>query len=238
MLRTPHILRFLAAMALACGSGIAANAQAPPKPAAPAKSPSKAPAAQAPQAKAPAAKAPAAKAPAAKAPAAKAPAAKAPTAKAPAAKAPAAKAPAAKAPSGKAKASKAAAKAPAKPAKEAAAPETAPRPAVHRRDPFASLISPNPGGPSAPLHLPPGIAGLMVSTLRVDGVVRAPNGMLAVVTNPQQRTYFVRQGARLYDGTVEQISMDGVSFKEMGKDPFGHPIERIVTKRIYPTAGE
>ena len=78
----------------------------------------------------------------------------------------------------------------------------------------------------------------MVSTLRVDGIVRSANGMLVVVTNPQQRTYFLRQGDRLYDGTVQQISMDGVSFKETGKDPFGKPIDRIVTKRIYPSAGE
>jgi hypothetical protein len=32
--------------------------------------------------------------------------------------------------------------------------------------------------------------------------------------------------------------MDSVSFKETGKDPFGKPIERIVIKRIYPSAGE
>jgi len=111
-------------------------------------------------------------------------------------------------------------------------------PSAHRRDPFLPLVSATQQGPNIPKNLPPGKAGLMVSTLRVDGVVRAPNGMLAVVTNPQQRTYFLRQGDRLYDGSVEQISMDGVSFKELGKDPFGKPIERVVTKRIYPTAGE
>lgn len=109
--------------------------------------------------------------------------------------------------------------------------------AGHRRDPFRALITTQ-SGPVIPTNLPPGKAGLMVSTLRVDGVVRAPNGMLAVVTNPQSRTYFLRQGDRLYDGTVEQITMDGMTLKEVGKDPFGKPIERVVTKRIYPSAGE
>jgi Tfp pilus assembly protein PilP len=154
------------------------------------------------------------------------------------AKAPTAKAPVAKARVAKAKPAKSAAKAPAKAAAAEAPTEAAANPTAHRRDPFLPLVSATQLGPNIPAHLPPGIAGLMVSTLRVDGIVRAPNGMLAVVTNPQQRTYFLRQGNRLYDGSVEQISMDGVSFKEVGKDPFGKPIERVVTKRIYPTAGE
>jgi len=37
----------------------------------------------------------------------------------------------------------------------------------------------------------------------------------------------------LYDGSVEKISMDGVSFHEEGKDAFGKPVEHQVNKRIY-----
>jgi hypothetical protein len=111
---------------------------------------------------------------------------------------------------------------------------TAPR----RRDPFLTLVRSDASGSTVPQKLPPGKAGLMISTLRLDGVVRGPNGMLAVATNPQLRTYFLRQGDRLYDGRVEQITMEGVTFKEEGKDPFGKPIDRVVTKRIYPSAGE
>jgi Tfp pilus assembly protein PilP len=135
-------------------------------------------------------------------------------------------------------AAKASATAPVKANEGEAAAEAAPNAAAHRRDPFAPLVSATQQGPNIPKNLPPGKAGLMISTLRVDGVVRSSNGLLAVVTNPQQRTYFVRQGDRLYDGNVEQITMEGVSFKETGKDPFGKPIERVVTKRIYPSAGE
>ena len=88
------------------------------------------------------------------------------------------------------------------------------------------------------MNLPPGIAGLQVSTLRLDGIVKSGNGMIAVVTNPQARTYFLREGDRLYDGAVDKISMDGVTFREEGKDAFGKPIERQVNKRIYSIAGE
>src|SRR5213080_4966108 len=105
-----------------------------------------------------------------------------------------------------------------------------------RRDPFESLIGRQnkAGGP----NLPPGKLGLQVSTLRLDGIVRSPNGMIAVVSNPQARTYFLREGDRLYDGSVEKISMDSVSFHEEGKDAFGKPVERQVNKRIYSSPGE
>lgn len=107
-----------------------------------------------------------------------------------------------------------------------------------RRDPFESLVGRQKSQADAAKNLPPGKAGLQVSTLRLDGIVKAANGMIAVVSNPQARTYFLREGDHLYDGTVEKISMDGVSFHEEGKDAFGKPMERQVNKRIYSSPGE
>jgi len=107
---------------------------------------------------------------------------------------------------------------------------------VAKRDPFESLVGREHAGPRT--DLPQGKAGLQVSTLRLDGIVRAPSGMIAVVSNPQSRTYFLREGDQLYDGRVEKIAMDGVSFHEVGKDAFGKPLERQVSKRIYASAGE
>jgi hypothetical protein len=142
-------------------------------------------------------------------------------------------------------AAKAAAKSPAKPGVKAverpATPGSAPAAAESelkqaRRDPFESLLGRQLNKTAA--NLPPGKLGLQVSTLRLDGIVRAPNGMIAVVSNPQARTYFLREGDRLYDGSVEKISMDGVSFHEEGKDAFGKPVERQVNKRIYSSPGE
>ena len=142
-------------------------------------------------------------------------------------------------------AARATGKSPGKPAVKAvekpATPGTAPAAAESevkqaRRDPFESLLGRQLN--KAPANLPPGKLGLQVSTLRLDGIVRAPNGMIAVVSNPQARTYFLREGDRLYDGSVEKISMDGVSFHEEGKDAFGKPVERQVNKRIYSSPGE
>ncbi|HXX45253.1 MAG TPA: hypothetical protein VEJ38_11015 [Candidatus Acidoferrales bacterium] len=137
---------------------------------------------------------------------------------------------------------KAAAQAPAPTTPPAAAPtgegsqEAAKTEAVNKRDPFAPLINEKKG--NAQLHLPPGKAGLVVATVRVDGTVRAQSGMIAIVSNPNNSVYFVREGDRLYDGDVEKIGLDGVTFRENSKDAFGHAVERMVTKRIYASAGE
>jgi len=109
---------------------------------------------------------------------------------------------------------------------------------VARRDPFESLTTRQDAAAKNAANLPPGKPGLQIGTLRLDGIVKAPNGMIAVVTNPQARTYFLRDGDQLYDGRVEKIGMDSVSFHEIGKDAFGKPVERQVNKRIYSSAGE
>jgi Tfp pilus assembly protein PilP len=120
------------------------------------------------------------------------------------------------------------------------APSDAPTPEakVARRDPFESLTSRQDAAAKISANLPPGKAGLQVASLRLDGIVKSPNGMIAVVTNPQSRTYFLREGDQLYDGKVDKIALDGVSFHEVGKDAFGKPVERQVNKRIYSSAGE
>lgn len=174
----------------------------------------------------------------------------------PAKPAPKAAAPSAKPAGQAATATKPAAKAPAKPVVKVAAPKKPAKPAakparegsgtpaestearVVRRDPFESLVSRQRQQGAAAQYLPPGIPGLQVSSLRLDGIVKAPSGMIAVVTNPQSRTYFLREGDQLYDGRVEKITMDSVSFHEVGKDAFGKPVERQVSKRIYSSAGE
>jgi len=133
-------------------------------------------------------------------------------------------------------AAKAATAAPVPKPEASAAPEAAKlEPVVAKRDPFEPLVNEKEAGHGP---LPPGKAGLVISTVRVDGTVRSPSGMIAVVSNPDQRVYFIREGDRLYDGEVQKIGLDGVTFKENSKDAFGKLVERVVTKRIYPSAGE
>jgi Tfp pilus assembly protein PilP len=145
----------------------------------------------------------------------------------------AAKAPA-KAPAAAKDATKVASAKPAKPPVEKPAEE---KPTV-RRDPFDTLLTKARASNAPPENLPPGKAGLIVDTLRINGIVHSANGMIAIVSNSQQRVYFLREGDKLYDGSVEKIALDAISFHEIGKDAFGKPLERVVTKRLYPSPGE
>ena len=107
---------------------------------------------------------------------------------------------------------------------------------VVRRDPFDTLLTKARAGNAPPENLPPGKAGLIVETLRIDGIVHSPGGMIAIVSNAQQRVYFLRDGDKLYDGAVDKIALDSIAFHEIGKDAFGKPLERTVTKQLYPTS--
>jgi hypothetical protein len=109
---------------------------------------------------------------------------------------------------------------------------------VVRRDPFDTLLTKARSDNAPPENLPPGKAGLIVETLRINGIVHSANGMIAIVSNSQQRVYFLREGDKLYDGSVDKIELEGISFKEIGKDAFGKPLERVVMKRLYPSPGE
>jgi len=144
-----------------------------------------------------------------------------------------AKAPA-KAPAAAKDATKVASSKPAKPPVEKPAEE---KPTV-RRDPFDTLLTKARASNAPPENLPPGKAGLIVDTLRINGIVHSANGMIAIVSNSQQRVYFLREGDKLYDGSVEKIALDAITFHEIGKDAFGKPLERVVTKRLYPSPGE
>jgi Tfp pilus assembly protein PilP len=110
----------------------------------------------------------------------------------------------------------------------------------NRRDPFESLLAGRQREGAAPevTCRAPGKGGIVIDTMRLEGVVRSSQVVIAVVKTPQQRVYFLRDGDRLCDGRVEKISMDGMTLRQQSRDAFGKPIERPVSKRLFPSAGE
>jgi Tfp pilus assembly protein PilP len=107
-----------------------------------------------------------------------------------------------------------------------------------RHDPFESLVTRGQSKSTGIGDAPAGIPGLVISKLQINGIVKSSHGLIAVVTNSAGRTYFLHEGVQLYDGRVEKISVDGVSFLEVARDAFGKSMERQVNKRIYSSAGE
>jgi len=115
-----------------------------------------------------------------------------------------------------------------------------------KRDPF-KLPSPpgvkGPGGiPESAVggQLPPGNRGLLISQLKLEGVVRenASQKMIAVVTNETKRAYFLGENDSVYNGVVSKITPDAVYFKENFLDEKGRVSTREVTKRLGAAPGE
>jgi hypothetical protein len=109
--------------------------------------------------------------------------------------------------------------------------------AAGKRDPFKLPPPPQPGregmqqvlGP-----LPPGPRGLVISQLRVEGIVRLDtnNMMIAVVDNNRNRAYFLRENDAVYNGVVSKITPDSVIFRENALDQNGKVQVREVVKRL------
>jgi len=88
--------------------------------------------------------------------------------------------------------------------------------------------------------LPPGVRGLLISQLRLEGVVRqeTANKMIAVVTNDTRRAYFLTVNEAVYNGVVSKITPDAVYFTENVLDPTGRVTTREVVKRLGSAPGE
>jgi Tfp pilus assembly protein PilP len=105
-----------------------------------------------------------------------------------------------------------------------------------RRDPFVSLVGrgndPKQGGDRAA-----GIPGLLVNEVTVKGVIRGRSGYIAMIQSPDNKTYIVRSGDRLADGTVKTITQDGVVFSQDVNDPLSLVKHREVPKKVRGSEG-
>jgi hypothetical protein len=158
-----------------------------------------------------------------------APAKSAKAAKKPAA--PAATTPAkAAAPAKKPAKHKAAAASAAAPAANASAAPAAPATVAKKRDPFVNPIQAVREGRSGSCS--GGKRCLAVNEIVLRGVVKSVNGMIAVVENSAQRTYFLHENDAVYDGSVQKITPDSVVFKEHYTDNLGRDQVREVVKSV------
>ena len=88
--------------------------------------------------------------------------------------------------------------------------------------------------------LPPGARGLLISQLKLEGIVReqTANKMIAVVTNDTKRAYFLSENEAVYDGVVSRITPDALYFTENVLDTKGRVTTREVVKRLGLASGE
>ena len=105
-----------------------------------------------------------------------------------------------------------------------------------RRDPFESLLGRG-NDPKTPSARPSGVAGLLISDVSVKGILRDRNGFVAMIQAPEGKTFLVKQGDKLFDGSVKAISQDKVIFSQDVNDPLSLVKQREIPKAVRPADG-
>lgn len=126
------------------------------------------------------------------------------------------------------------------PAGEAAKPAEPSAPFTYnpdgRRDPFVSLIGKG-SDPKTAGTRPPGVPGLLINEVSVKGIVRNSSGYVALIQGSDNKTYVVKAGDRLLDGTVKSIVQDAVVFSQDVNDPLSLVKQKEIRKPLRSAEG-
>lgn len=102
-----------------------------------------------------------------------------------------------------------------------------------RRDPFVNPIRQTSADSAPPpTSLPPGIAGLLIGQANLVGVLKTNTGMKAMVVASGNRTFFLKENDKVYNGRVVKITADSLVFEESVLDPLGQTVKREVVKKL------
>ncbi len=104
-----------------------------------------------------------------------------------------------------------------------------------RRDPFKSLLvrERSQGG-----ERPPGIPGLSVDELELQGLWKTRSGWIAEVRGSDNRSYLLRKGDQLFDGEVLDVRDNELTLRQNVNDPQSVKPFRDVTKRLNASRSE
>jgi len=129
---------------------------------------------------------------------------------------------------------------PAAPAQQTAKPAEAGAPFTYnpegRRDPFVSLLGRG-NDPKAQGVRPTGVPGLLINEVSVKGIVRNSTGFVAMIQGPDNKTYVVKAGDRLMDGSVKSILQDAVVFSQDVNDPLSLVKQKEIRKALRSAEG-
>ena len=105
-----------------------------------------------------------------------------------------------------------------------------------RRDPFLSLLGRG-SDPKSKGTRPAGVPGLLINEVSVKGIVRNTSGFVALIQGPDNKTYVVKAGDRLMDGTVKSIVQDAVVFSQDVNDPLSLVKQKEIRKALRSVDG-
>ena len=137
------------------------------------------------------------------------------------------------------------------PAPKAAAPAPAPAPAAApepespgytynpegRRDPFVSLLRRGGAGLGPTIGArPAGLGGLETAEVTLKGTIQSQSGYVGILEGADNKTYIVRAGDRLLDGTVRSITQNALVILQQVNDPLSLEKQREVRKPLRQTS--
>jgi len=79
---------------------------------------------------------------------------------------------------------------------------------------------------------PPGIAGTLIAQAALEGISISNDRRIAVIRGSDSRSYFLKEGARLFDGYLKSILDDSIIFVRETKMRSGKMLTQDITKRL------
>lgn len=103
-----------------------------------------------------------------------------------------------------------------------------------RRDPFVNLVGrgTDTGARTSPRARPDGLQGISVDEVVVRGILHSRGDWIAMIDAPSGRTYAVRPGDSLLDGSVHAITAESVVLLQEVDDPLSLAKQREVRKYL------
>ncbi len=101
-----------------------------------------------------------------------------------------------------------------------------------RRDPFISLaLGLNILSPEERI---PGLGGMLIQEVSLRGIVRTSEGYIAMIQGTDNKSYFAREGERMYDGMIEAIDSEKIVLRKEINDPLRIEKFQRLEKWLHP----
>ena len=104
-----------------------------------------------------------------------------------------------------------------------------------RRDPFVSLAKRGAGSDQPAVARAAGLVGLGAGEVTLRGTLQSNGGYVGILQGADNRTYIVRAGARLADGTIRSITPEAMVILQQVNDPLSPQKQREVRKMLRQT---
>ena len=102
-----------------------------------------------------------------------------------------------------------------------------------RRDPFVTLVKRgSDAAATTAAARTAGLAGLGTGEVTLRGILASQGGYVAMLLGSDEKTYIVRSGDKLSDGTIRTITADAMVILQQINDPLSHQKQREVRKML------